>query len=466
MKSLHRILGLTFLTLTLTNCSLSSEQIFSRLEPSIVRLFYRNQPGHGTGFFVRGEKGVCTVLTAAHVVQKEGERALQTEDEKVWDVATVEIFPRDIDLALVTFRPEGGKCNYPALKIGNSESLKTGSSIYISGFPIRRGKLVPQSVLGNVTRLDNLARGYGVSYQTLTVGGMSGAPVMDEKGEVVAVHGMSDVEVVKSFASLQRSLSESERQTFQQAVERVETGVQRLTFSWGMPINLFREYRGRAIALGGEKQEVDLQKVLREVETGRQKLLQEQEAKLQKKLEEEKRQPEEVKQQEQELKAEKQKQVENEISLVSAKGVDYNKLRNLLAAGKWKEADDETERVMEKVAGRESEGWLRLDDLENFPCQDLGTIDKLWVKYSNGKFGFSFQERIYHGLGGTKEYNRKVWEAFGDKIGWRQRGEWLRYNDITFSISTPYTGHLPKGVEEGGGMSWWEVLFSRVETCI
>ncbi|NEP82754.1 MAG: hypothetical protein F6K39_34180 [Okeania sp. SIO3B3] len=70
---------------------------------------------------------------------------------------------------------------------------------------------------------------------------MSGAPVMDEKGEVVAVHGMSDVEVVQSFASLQGSLSESERQTFQQAVERVETGVQRLTFSWGMPINLFRE---------------------------------------------------------------------------------------------------------------------------------------------------------------------------------------------------------------------------------
>ena len=237
MKHLPRILGLTFLAFTLTNCSLSSEQIFSRLEPSIVRLFYRNQPGHGTGFFVRGEKGVCTVLTAAHVVQKEGKRALQTEDEKDWDVATVEIFPRDIDLALVTFRPEGGKCNYPALKIGNSESLKTGSSIYISGFPIRRGKLVPQSVLGNVTRLDNLARGYGVSYQTLTVGGISGSPVMDEKGEVVAVHGMSDVEVVQNFASLQGSLSESERQNFQQAVARVETGVQRFTFSWGMPIS-------------------------------------------------------------------------------------------------------------------------------------------------------------------------------------------------------------------------------------
>ena len=61
MKSLLRIFGLTILSLTMTNCSLSPEQIASRLKPSIVKLFYRNEPGHGTGFFVPGEKGVCTV---------------------------------------------------------------------------------------------------------------------------------------------------------------------------------------------------------------------------------------------------------------------------------------------------------------------------------------------------------------------------------------------------------------------
>ena len=112
MKSLIRIFGLTILSLTMTNCSLSPEQIASRLKPSIVKLFYRNQPGHGTGFFVPGEKGFCTVLTAAHVVKKEGKNALQTNDGKVWDVAKVEIFPSGIDLALVSFKPEKRKCNY------------------------------------------------------------------------------------------------------------------------------------------------------------------------------------------------------------------------------------------------------------------------------------------------------------------------------------------------------------------
>ncbi|WP_365671999.1 trypsin-like peptidase domain-containing protein [Okeania sp. SIO3I5] len=281
----------------------------------------------------------------------------------MWQVARVEIFPSDIDLALVTFQPDRGSCNFPALKIGSSENLKKGSSIYISGFPIRGGKLVSQFVSGDVSGLDKLARGYGVAYQALTVGGMSGAPVADVKGEVVAVHGMNDVEVVKNFASYQASLSESERQTFLQAVERVENGVQRLTFSWGIPINFFEEYRGRAIALATEKQDVDLQKQLEEerqqreeterrvqkLEVERQKQLQEaeqrakqeRETELQRQLEEERRQREEAEQRERELKAEKQKQVENEISLVSSKGVDYIELHDLLAAGKWKEADDE-----------------------------------------------------------------------------------------------------------------------------
>jgi hypothetical protein len=91
---------------------------------------------------------------------------------------------------------------------------------------------------------------------------MSGAPVLDAKGEVVAIHGMSDVEIVKALASLQASLSESERSVYQDAVQRVEAGVQRNTFSWGIPINMFQHYRDRAIALTTEGQEVELKKNL------------------------------------------------------------------------------------------------------------------------------------------------------------------------------------------------------------
>jgi hypothetical protein len=122
--------------------------------------------------------------------------------------------------------------------------------------------------------------------------------------------------------------------------------------------------------------------------------------------------------------------------------MDYSKLRDLLKAGKWKEADAETLRVMLAVAKRGKEGWLNEKHIDVFPCADLRTIDQLWVKYSSGKFGFSVQKRIYQGLGGTKKYNEEIWDKFGDKVGWRKRGDWLLYEDITFDKKAP-EGHLP-----------------------
>jgi serine/threonine protein kinase len=127
--------------------------------------------------------------------------------------------------------------------------------------------------------------------------------------------------------------------------------------------------------------------------------------------------------------------------VVSAVGMDYINLRNLLAVKKWREADAETARVMLKVAGREKEGYLDTKSIEKFPCEDLRTIDQLWVKYSNGRFGFSVQKRIYQSLGRTK-YDQKVWEAFGDRVGWRKKNSWLYYNDLTFSEKAP-EAHLP-----------------------
>ena len=71
-------------------------------------------------------------------------------------------------------------------------------------------------------------------------------------------------------------------------------------------------------------------------------------------------------------------QSSDDVPLVSAVGVAYTKLRDLLVAKNWKEADLETNKRMLEVAGRESQGYLDIEDVKNFPCQDLGTIiDKL-----------------------------------------------------------------------------------------
>ena len=163
-----------------------------------------------------------------------------------------------------------------------------------------------------------------------------------------------------------------------------------------------------------------------------------------------------------------------EVELKSAVGIDYRKLRDYLAQGKWKEADEETARVMLAVAKREKEGWLDFEHIDNFPCADLRTIDQLWVKYSDGKFGFSVQKRIYQSFA-TGEYNDEIWDKFGYKVGWKKGGNWLYYTDITYDKKAP-EGHLPvlyRTVELGAG-SWlgWKTLgwlilirISRIKGC-
>lgn len=130
--------------------------------------------------------------------------------------------------------------------------------------------------------------------------------------------------------------------------------------------------------------------------------------------------------------------------LSSERGVDYSQLRDYLKAGMWSKADWETSRVMLKAAGMEKKGYLYEEDIDNFPCVDLRTIDKLWVKYSEGRFGFSVQKRIYESLGGTREYDPKIWDAFAERVGWVMGGEWVNLDGYQYNKQAK-KGHLPVG---------------------
>lgn len=156
------------------------------------------------------------------------------------------------------------------------------------------------------------------------------------------------------------------------------------------------------------------------------------------------------------------------VALESEHGVDYCKLRDLLKAGEWRKADEETLKVMLKAADRESQGWLDSDSLQNFPCKVLRTIDRLWVTASNGHFGFSVQKKIWEECGSPMAYNDD-WKKFGDRVGWRKEGKWLLYSELKFSPEYSSDGELP--VWDGFGF-WVEalrvrgvVLFSRAKTC-
>ncbi|MBD1932614.1 MULTISPECIES: GUN4 domain-containing protein [Cyanophyceae] len=157
-------------------------------------------------------------------------------------------------------------------------------------------------------------------------------------------------------------------------------------------------------------------------------------------------------------------------ALTSEHRVDYTLLQNLLASRSWKEADRETKAIMLEVAGRKQEGWLGTNDIRKFPYQTLHTIDQLWVTSSNGRFGFSVQQRIWQELGGTKGAGYEIWVRFANAVGWRVNDSWVAYKDLPFALKAT-EGNLPycrAWVEEGWPQhipGRFDSLVSRFEEC-
>jgi hypothetical protein len=140
------------------------------------------------------------------------------------------------------------------------------------------------------------------------------------------------------------------------------------------------------------------------------------------------------------------------VELQLGLGVDYTNLLDLLFAKKWKEADEETRRLLLKCANRKEGDYLDLLDSDrnffqdNFFQEELRIIDQLWLKYSHNRFGFSVQKQIWVELGGKLDgnYDYDILNKLKDKIDWRKDGEDLKYSDVIFAADAPL-GHLPVG---------------------
>lgn len=95
------------------------------------------------------------------------------------------------------------------------------------------------------------------------------------------------------------------------------------------------------------------------------------------------------------------------------------------------EADLETLFAMLRVSKMPDGDYV--GDMREFPCTDLQTIDQLWVKYSNGHFGFSVQKQIWTKLGGqlntpTLDYDieKKLFQnTFSLYVGWKKEELYL-----------------------------------------
>ena len=150
----------------------------------------------------------------------------------------------------------------------------------------------------------------------------------------------------------------------------------------------------------------------------------------------------------------------------SVKTSRYQQLEDYLVAKQWYEADEETYKLMITAVGKDVGQGFSAKDVKEFPCDELLAIDALWVKHSDGLYGFSVQKQIYVDCGGKLDFSlpsSKTWEKFCDRTAWKSEGKWVDYPDQFFKNNfMSVKGHLPKmgNYRDGGG--WF---FSRIETC-
>ena len=126
------------------------------------------------------------------------------------------------------------------------------------------------------------------------------------------------------------------------------------------------------------------------------------------------------------------------FKVYSSSGIDYGSLQKSLLEENFEEADRFTSSCLRELAGAGAvkRGYVYFSEVEDFPSEDLKTLDRLWIAYSQGRFGFSVQARLLNSLGGR-------YELLWPRIGWKKDGVWTRYpSSFDWSIKAP-EGHMP-----------------------
>ena len=157
-------------------------------------------------------------------------------------------------------------------------------------------------------------------------------------------------------------------------------------------------------------------------------------------------------------------EVENELTVLTKKLniILFTDLEAYLKNKQWQKADEETNRLMLQLGDKDEKGYLSYDDCHNFPKEELRTIDRLWLKYSNNHFGISIQKQIYLEYNQNLDYDIDSFRGMSNKIGWKNREGYISYREYIFSTDAP-SGHLPSLRDFRKVVGWDWVWFSLVD---
>jgi len=138
-------------------------------------------------------------------------------------------------------------------------------------------------------------------------------------------------------------------------------------------------------------------------------------------------------------------EIEIPTNLPSDVGMDYVPLATMLASGQLAEADQFTRDALIVLAGSKEAGraFVYWTEVKNIPNTDIATIERLWNKFSKGKFGYTVQKKKWRQSKGD-------FEVFCRKIGWttqdgdvERKKRWFGASEFTYDVKKAPEGHLP-----------------------
>ena len=157
----------------------------------------------GSGVMIEHQGDRYRVLSNWHVVSS-GEQpiapkslTIETVDGQKHPISAKTIVKvGKLDLAILEFQ---SRHRYETASIGNSDKLRAGESLYVSGWADPSPQLVTrtyQLLVGNLSgRIEQPQSGYALIYTVSALPGMSGGPVLDRWGHLVGINGRATVDL-------------------------------------------------------------------------------------------------------------------------------------------------------------------------------------------------------------------------------------------------------------------------------
>ncbi|WYL93663.1 MAG: serine protease [Gloeotrichia echinulata IR180] len=178
---------------TKVNCKELSQQQLQQISQAItVKVLAKDFLGSGS--LLKNEGLVYTVITNAHVLRTaEPPYQIQTPDGRIYQATIVKNVSWDgNDLGLLQFRSTGAV--YQVGNLADSSSLAIGDKVFVGGFTSRidesqTNRFVFTSGQVSLVLDKALEAGYQIGYTNDIRKGMSGAPLLNYRGEIVGING-------------------------------------------------------------------------------------------------------------------------------------------------------------------------------------------------------------------------------------------------------------------------------------